>query len=603
MLSDLWYVNTSSFSESYTPDWILLTPSGSQSPAARHGFGMFAIRERIVVTGGWVQTSGSGTVRSKDMWIMEHLADADTNSKHNSDTQAAPKLASWTNVIPEGVVYASTPRSNFAAVSVGVTVAVIGGDVNAGALSDLQLLDLCSHVQCGVGFKSTCEWNVIDDKRGKCIPCAENENCCRAATYTAEEGICEGMRVTLNSCSRFDTQWDVLLQFFAPEVFMNTSKCINDVKAMCMSIESPGIIQGSARHNPLLCQRPFLCASDSPFGSLKLAQTKACNVQGTECTASDKPNVVCCSYIEYLITESCEPMDADYVGYLARSRFPTCRDFNCYSPALLQFTATAMNEDAHHLKSGGGYWAQQGPSARTGVTAAVIGTSVFIYGGYKSSGEYSKELWELSAEAYPPKWYDYTNVRGGPVGRRYAAIAVLEPAGKILVHGGEGPDFLLDDLYVLDVRRPSLDMPYMWMDLTSLAAGDVPSARCMHSMIGVGASEAYIFGGSTLFGLSDKVSVRMCVCVYVCVHACMKLQRLCLEVNTYFCALYVRVEWSVLQFCIHDCSFVFFVYVHIHNAKCIHTHKAKFTTSIHIVYAPRANNSLSNCIPVVDSIQ
>ncbi len=483
--------------------------------------------DRIVVTGGWVQTPGKGTMRSNDLWIMEHLASADTNSR-NSDSQVAEqtngsRLAAWTNVIPEGAAYASTaegvayvsaPRSNFVVVSVGVTLATVGGDGNAGALSDVEQLDLCSDVQCGVGFKSTCDWDVTDRRRGECIPCADNENCCRAATYTANEGICSGMHVTLNSCARFDTQWDVLLQTFAPEVFINTSTCMDNVKALCSTIYSPGIPQGSARQNPLLCQRPFVCASHSPFSSLKFAQTSACGVQGTKCTVNNKPNRVCCSYIQHLITESCEAMDADYIRYLALSRFPTCRDVDCYSPPVLQITATAMNQDQHQIRSGGGYWSQHGPSARAGVTAAVIGTSVFLYGGYTRSGEYSKELWELRGEAYPPTWYDYSNLRGGPVGRRYAAVAALEPAAKMLVHGGEGPDYLLDDLYILDLHRPSLDMPYKWMDLTSIVEGDVPSARCMHAMVGVGASEAYIFGGATLLGVSDEVSALACMRVW-----------------------------------------------------------------------------------------
>jgi hypothetical protein len=520
LLSDLWYIDTSLFSEAYTPAWILLTPSSSQAPGARHSMGMATVGDRIVVTGGWVRTTGSGSLRSNDVWILDHRArtdagtDKDTAPEINSNnnggiaTDDARPAPTWTSLIPEGVPYALAARSNLAVVGVGVTVAVLGGEGNTGALSDLQHLDLCSAVECGPGFKSTCDWDVTSGKRGACIACADNENCCRAATHTADEGICQGMRVTLNSCAPTDAQWDYLMQAFAVTVFLNATNCRDALQEMCASIQSPGIPQGSVRQNPLLCQRPFLCASDSPFGSMKFAQTSACGVQGTQCVSGDqvynRPNRVCCSYVEHLIAQSCNALPAEFVRYLARSRFPTCRDVNCYSPAVFQITATALNHDTTNA----GYFTTRGPSARDGITAAVIGTSVLIYGGYTRTGEYSKELWELDAAAYPPKWIDFSSVRGGPTGRRYAAVVALEPAGKMLVHAGEGPEFLLDDLYVLDMHAASLDMPYKWIDLTNVVKGDVPSERCMHAMVGVGASEAYVFGGKTLMGVSDEVSAR-----------------------------------------------------------------------------------------------
>jgi hypothetical protein len=148
------------------------------------------------------------------------------------------------------------------------------------------------------------------------------------------------------------------------------------------------------------------------------------------------------------------------------------------------------------------------PTARDGATAVVIDKSLFMFGGYTTQGgQYSTELWELRAESFPPAWYNYSMLRGGPsTGRRYAAVAALEPSSRLVVHGGEGREFLLDELYVLDIRKPSLDMPYRWTDLTSVMVGDVPGQRCLHAMIGVGASEAYVFGGKTLIGLTDEVS-------------------------------------------------------------------------------------------------
>jgi hypothetical protein len=529
LLSDLWYVDTSLFSPTYASAWKLLIPSSWPTPKARHSFGMVVIDQRIVVMGGWVHTSGTGSLRSNDMWTLEHKLANRTGAYSGNATgdSSTVDTAVWTSTIPDGATYTFTPRNNFAAVSIGVTIAVLGGEGNTDTLSDIHHTDLCRTVECGPRYKSSCDWSVTSSQRGACIPCKEGENCCRSATYSAKEGLCAGMSVTLNSCAQSDVQWDSLVQATALTVFLNVSNCTDYIQDMCSSISAPGIAQGTARKDPLLCQRPFLCASNSPFGTLKFTPTRVCGVVGTECTASNKPNRVCCSYIEHLIAQSCDNLPAQYVAYLARSRFPSCRDVNCYSPAMFQVTATALNDyqeqdmfvlSSSSTGSSSGYSTGLRPSARDGMATAVIGTSMYMYGGYVRTGEYVKELWELRADVYPPTWYDYSSVRGGPsIGRRYAAAAALGPASKMIMHGGEGPEFLMSDLYVLDVRRPSLDMPYSWIDLTSIVAGDVPSERCNHAIIGVGASEAYIFGGRTLLGITDQVNTppTVRICMYI----------------------------------------------------------------------------------------
>jgi hypothetical protein len=547
LLSDLWYVDTSHFTSTYTRAWTLLTPSSLQTPKARHSFGMVVVDQRIVVMGGWVRTTGTGSLRSNDMWTLEHkpvvpLANSTGADSGNAtgDSSRTDDTAVWTSTIPDGATYTFTPRNNFAAVSIGVTVAVLGGEGNTGLFADIHHTDLCSSVECGPRYKSTCDWSVTSSQRGACIPCKEGENCCRTATFSATEGLCADMSVTLNSCAQSDVQWDSLVQATAMNVFMNGSNCTDYVQDMCSSISAPGIPQGTSRKYPLLCQRPFLCSSHSAFGTLRFTPTRVCGIAGTECTTSNKPNRMCCSYIEHLIANSCDNLPAQFVAYLARSRFPSCRDVGCYSPAIFQVTTTALNVDQEQdmlslssisstssissrrstsSRRSGGSPTSLKPSARDGMAAAVIGTSMYMYGGYVRAGEYVKELWELRADVYPPTWYDFSGVRGGPsIGRRHAAAAALEPAAKMIVHAGEGPEFLFNDLYVLDVRRPSLDMPYSWIDLTSVVAGDVPSERCKHAMVSVGASEAYTFGGKTLLGITDEVnSLPTSMYVYVCV--------------------------------------------------------------------------------------
>jgi hypothetical protein len=579
---------------------------------------MVAFDEKIIVMGGWVETTGAGTLRSNDLWMLDiPSANSETdnmNSNNNNNGQNSAsgssdsdigtnngnvtvmeQQATWTSIIPEGVPYAVTPRSDFAMVKIGVTLAVFGGEGNRGILSDIQYADLCtSSVQCGPGYKSTCAWNATNVRRGACIPCKESENCCRAATHVPREGMCRGVPVTLTSCAQTDTQWDSLMQALAPSIFTHASNCTSFVQGMCESIRAPGIPQGTARDEPLLCQRAFVCASDSPFNSLKFAPTSVCGVQGTECTVNNRPNRICCAYIEYLIAQSCEAMPAEFISYLARTRFPSCRDVNCYTPAAFQLTKTPAMVMTNHVTTSGTegttdtdqslfdadansaavstdavYLTSGGPSARDGITAAVIGTSVFVHGGYTHKGVYSKETWELRAEAYPPAWFDHSPIRGGPsIGRRYSAVAALNPAAKLVVHGGEGPDFLLDDLYVLDTKTASLGSPFMWVDLTSVVVGDVPSERCMHAMIGVGASEVYAFGGKTLLGVTDEVHVCMYVCIYVC---------MCMYVCVCVCVdfLYLRAD---LLACTHACVHVTgevhvcmyaCIYASIHTECCV----------------------------------
>jgi hypothetical protein len=505
MLSDLWCINTSLFSQTNIPAWVLLTPSSGLP--ARHSFGMVAIGQRLVVMGGRVQTDGAGSLLSNDLWAINAKADS---------------TAQWTSVIQEGVPYALTARSNFAMVSVGLTIIVIGGKGNFDTFADVQHMDLCKTPQCSSGTKWSCDWNVTNSERCECLACVSGENCCRATTYEARDSICKGMSMRLSSCTLTDLQWDTLVQATGFSVFMPVSNCTQWVRSMCESLNLPGMETFlTSKEDPLLCRQSFMCASDSPFNSIRFAQTSACGVQGAKCTPQNRPNRVCCSYIEHLIENSCEKLRPDFVSYLARSRFPTCRDTNCFSPATFQVTPAPLGSPQVQslLSVNNQVPASQAPDARAGAAAVVIGQSVFMYGGQTLLGKYSMELWELDATSYPPTWYNFSMVRAGPsTGRRYAAVAALEPSGRMLVHGGEGPQFLLDDLFVLDTRKPSLDMPYKWLDLTTSVLGDVPGERCLHAMIGMSASEAYMFGGKTLQGVTDEVTAHVCVYVYSCVH-------------------------------------------------------------------------------------
>jgi hypothetical protein len=458
-----------------TPEWKQLEASGL-TPVARHGFGMAGWDETILVFGGLVQTPGRGVLRSNDLWLL--------NPRKMNTT--------WTKIIPEGTGASLQERSHFGFIQTGATLVSAGGSGNFGSFSQIHQIDLCRIQKCKPGFKISCDWDPLNEKRGVCVPCDDGEYCCRKATYVATTGLCTGYNITLSSCSPSHNQWQGLMQALAPSVYPDEQDCKSTVQQMCSSIVSPGLFPPKALDNPLLCDKMFLCATDSPFGSSKFAPNNICGVKGTTCKASIPGSSICCSYIERLIARSCSAMPQGFIGFLARSRFPSCDESAaCYDPP--EFQATELQTS------------NRGPSCREGARAAVIGESMFIFGGLTVEGEYSQELWELRSNAYHPIWVDWSSLRGGPFGRRDAAVTSLQPSGKLLVHGGEGSKFLYDDLYVLDTLLGSPGAQFKWADVKPVMDGDIPSERSLHSMVGVSATDAYLFGGRTLYGVSSEV--------------------------------------------------------------------------------------------------
>jgi hypothetical protein len=473
LFGDLWMIDTMLT----RPEWKQLATSGL-SPVARYGMGMVALEDAIAVFGGLAHTPGTGALRSNALWVL---------SMRENSTR-------WTQIIAEAAANAVRERSHFAMASIGGTLVISGGSGNFGVFDDMQQIDMCRIKTCRPGYKVVCDWNPFNMKRGVCIPCEPGEFCCRAATYEATTGLCSGINITLSSCAQSDSQWHSLMQALAPSVYPDASDCKRSVQEMCQSISSPGIQPGKASDNPLICDKVFLCSSDSPFGSLKFAPTNVCGLKDATCKAAEVENNVCCSYIEYLISQSCSSLPEAFVGFLARSRFPSCKETKCYDPAQFQATRVAV--------------ASSRPSWRDGMRAAVVGTSVFMFGGLTSKAEFSSELWELQSHTFPPSWISWDHLRAAPSGRRDAAVAALEPSARILVHGGEGPRFLLDDLYVLDTLAGTAGSLYKWTALKAVVTGDVPTERTLHAMVGASATDAYLFGGKTLYGLSSEVFSR-----------------------------------------------------------------------------------------------
>jgi hypothetical protein len=315
LLADLWMIDTMLT----LPEWKQLGLSG-QSPVARYGMGMVALDDNIAVFGGFAQTSGKGALRSNALWILSPLENS----------------TRWTEVIAEGAVNAVRERSDFGMVSLGGTLVIVGGSGNFGELDEVQQIDMCRGQTCKPGHKLVCDWNPLNTKRGVCLPCEPGEYCCRAATYEATTGLCSGTNITLSSCAQSDDQWYALIEALAPIVYPDVSDCKRSVDDMCQSIRSPGVEPGRAADSPLLCDRAFLCGSDSPFGSLKFAPTNVCGLRDATCKAPEIPNNVCCSFIEYLISKSCSPMPDDFIGFLARSRFPSCKETKCFKPPEFQ---------------------------------------------------------------------------------------------------------------------------------------------------------------------------------------------------------------------------------------------------------------------------
>jgi hypothetical protein len=148
----------------------------------------------------------------------------------------------------------------------------------------------------------------------------------------------------------------------------------------------------------------FLCSSGSPYHSSVVDAHGVCSVHEGSTCEEGKPNVnkLCCGYLEYLLTASCEglPSKAELSANLERvftcvkaaSGSDTCHD----PPRLLLTHAFSKGPQLTERVQGQGI--------------AVVGSSAYFFGGGHPNGVLSDEFWRLDGSEYPPIRIDLSYV-------------------------------------------------------------------------------------------------------------------------------------------------------------------------------------------------
>jgi hypothetical protein len=416
------------------------------------------------------------------------------------DTQL--RLAVWNLLLPSGSPDAPSERQRFATVMIRNSLVLYGGQSGGSVpLDDVFLVDLCKTGGCSLGSDSTCD--VYTDERGQCTKCQGDTMCCNEASLPASTGgLCSGLDMTLTTCTTDTSLWASLMgamlpqnvgpqapsyiQYQTPKINFGNSyaECTANIQSMCQEASS----YGAVRAMPLLCSVPFMCAKRSPLMSAQISSLGLCGLEGATCPKQGSPNnVMCCTYLEYVVNASCSGLNYDQLTGLATSKFTECStQSDCIMPPLFQVN------DAHVTIS-----LKQPESLHMAATAAVR-QAVYVLGGFSAAGMYLDTFWKLDLSSYPPTWKDMSSLRGCPAGgRRGAAMTAIQAI--IIMTGGEGPQFLSDDAFMFDTDTA------IWTDITFAAEGDKPTARYQHAMVSVGGTKAYLFGGETLSGKANDL--------------------------------------------------------------------------------------------------
>jgi hypothetical protein len=168
--------------------------------------------------------------------------------------------------------------------------------------------------------------------------------------------------------------------------------------APCTALECVPYIKTTYTH---YLQQAYICSSDSPYHSSLVDPHSVCSKESPSCpTGQPNINTMCCSYLEYVLSASCEGMPKkDLKGNIAKMF--TCVDdptaSSCHNPPRFLFTRTVP----------------KGPrlTERTqGQGVAVVGTSAYFFGGEHPGHVLSDSFWQLDGSKYPPARIDLNYV-------------------------------------------------------------------------------------------------------------------------------------------------------------------------------------------------
>jgi len=124
------------------------------------------------------------------------------------------------------------------------------------------------------------------------------------------------------------------------------------------------------------------------------------------------------------------------------------------------------------------------PAERWGHTDAIVGTDIWIFGGYH--GTRLNDIWVLDISTPDFEWKQPFLSGPTPVGRSYHTASVI--GQKVYIFGGNDGAKRLNDLWIIDTKRMQWQKIY--------ANGPIPKERSGHTCSVIG-DNLWIFGGVT----------------------------------------------------------------------------------------------------------
>eukprot|EP01114_Cavostelium_apophysatum_P018442 TRINITY_DN5701_c0_g1_i1.p1 TRINITY_DN5701_c0_g1~~TRINITY_DN5701_c0_g1_i1.p1 ORF type:complete len:198 (-),score=15.61 TRINITY_DN5701_c0_g1_i1:54-647(-) len=151
-----------------------------------------------------------------------------------------------------------------------------------------------------------------------------------------------------------------------------------------------------------------------------------------------------------------------------------------------------MEVDEHHFQVKGiqkwelAHTSGSAPGARCWAGSCVIGSFLYIFGGYNGkrvNNSFLSDLFALNLETL--EWKEIAAVGEAPTGRY--AMSFTPVGKKIYCFGGAAEKNYFNTLHIFDTETCTWTLPH-------INSSSVPLPRCAHSAVRVG-KNVYIFGG------------------------------------------------------------------------------------------------------------
>jgi len=127
-----------------------------------------------------------------------------------------------------------------------------------------------------------------------------------------------------------------------------------------------------------------------------------------------------------------------------------------------------------------------GPNGRTHHTTTMVGSKIFLFGGYLEN--HLNDMWSLELNSPDPLWELYEPAPGSEKPVRRSRHVSVTTEGRIIIFGGSAGEFYYNDTWSFDVSTRK------WTELQ--CTGPIPCPREGHAAVLVD-DVMYVFGGTT----------------------------------------------------------------------------------------------------------